>query len=442
MSTESERILIQKLVAGELDASEQQEARALVERKPELRRLRDRLAQLASQVRKTFPQPPPIGDVRGFLELMGRLSSRAPELPVFAEPFTRHDVVASRSLYAVPETLQQYRVFLTDSVAPAPEPSVGAHLFNLREIPRDDGLSVELEFYAGDVLAIRSEVLLLSAFAGSYQPAPGSLFGAIADRYGISFGTEPPPGSYRYPGGLLRFGGVSCPAFDSLWVLEMKRPGQRFSLRDLRRALETVGSHLPDLLAAASSITLPLLGTGDQELQPRDVARELLSALPGWARHLQLRTVRVFTLRLEHVAILNRALDGRRFEERTSALVGPSEELQRRLEEGRWSEPIRVALEHLLQIASAPDPSMQSIALEGRRLAEAALRTLWQEGVVERDAMRADRLEAPLGSGEPFEHLELLLSQGRSAAAGGSVNAHDAAMVIDAALRSAEMTLA
>src|SRR5262249_55173756 len=130
-------------------------------------------------------------------------------------------------------------VDLTSSGDNAPRP--GAHLFHLREIGREEGLPVELEFYAGDVLALHNEVLLVSAFSGSYQPTPGSIFGSIADRYGISFASGPPPGATRYAEGLLHFSGIACPAFDSLWVVEMREPGQTFSVEDLRTTLRSVG---------------------------------------------------------------------------------------------------------------------------------------------------------------------------------------------------------
>ena len=80
-----------------------------------------------------------------------------------------------------------------------------------------------------------------------------------------------------------------------------------------RRTWDSIGRALPDMLSEASSLTLPLLGTGQQQIDPTRVARELLSALPRWASNPRLRTVRVVTHNLEHVAILNRALDDRDF---------------------------------------------------------------------------------------------------------------------------------
>jgi hypothetical protein len=306
---------------------------------------------------------------------------------------------------------------------------VGAHLFNLREIPRDAATALQLEFYAGDVLATQSEVLLTSAFASSYVPTPGSVFGAIADRYGIRFGNEPPPGSRRLPGGLLHFSDVSCPSFQSLWVIEMKKGGSAFSLRDLRQVFRSIGHNVPEILGPFSTVTLPLLGTGYQQIEPRDVVRELLSALPRWAEHPQLRTVRVFTLQLEHVAILNRALDDREFANRESSILSAaSEELGRRLDED-GSETARILLKELLQIATASDPSARSIALQGRRIAETVLAGLARQGI--------DDLAPVALAGIAGHHLALLRDYASAATRGELLTDRDATMVLLCAIETA-----
>ena len=448
MSANEERVLIHRLAAGELDAVEEEQARALMERNPELAALFEQLKGLLARVTEAFPEPPPLGESRPFVELMHRLTTGAvePRPPAAADWAIQSRLTDAPLRYYrreppshVPgDAVRGPRVAgqrgvrgLISNLFRVAEPSPGAHLFHLREIQRDDGLSVELEFYAGDVLAVHNEVLLISAFAGSYQPTPGSIFGAIADRYGISFASGPPADATRYPEGLLHFP-VSCPAFDSLWVVELRDPRRPFSLEDLRGALDAIGGRLPDMLASASSISLPLLGTGNQQLNPREVARELLSALPRWARHPRLRTVRVFTLELEHVAVLNRALDDREYTVGSSALLSACRELSRRLERGYRSEPLRAALKDLLQIASAPDPSMQSIALEGRRIAEVVLRV----GLLAAENENAERRRADRAA----PHLQLLLAHGRSAAAGETIVSDDAVMILYAAMRVAEMT--
>jgi hypothetical protein len=456
VSAEEDRLLIHRLAAGELDsADEEKRARALIAREPELAALLGELRDLEARVHAAFPEPSPPRESRAFVALMERLTPAALARPAappaprrledenlhapasYLRTASRADAAAAPRVSEGPPSERAMRGFVRRAFR-GREPDAGAHLFHLREIPREDGLSVELELYAGDLLALHSEVLLLSAFAGSYHPTPGSLFGAIADRFGIAFKKVPPPGATRHPGGLLHFRGVSCPAFDSLWVLEMVEPGEEFSRKNLRNALDAIGRALPDMLHEASSFTLPLLGTGYQGLDPREVAREILSALPRWASSPRLRTVRVVTHNLEHVAIVNRALDDRDFRA-SSALDMACRELRRRLERGEWSEPVRAALKDLLAIASVNHPSLQSIALEGRRVAEIVLRGMAREeagqahlfaGDVDAEEGRRGDLVTP--------HLQLLLAHGRAAAAGQPVDSNDAVLIVYAAMRAAE----
>jgi hypothetical protein len=447
VSAEDDRILIQRLAAEELDAVEEQEARARIEREPALAGLLEELKDLQSRVRAAFPEPPAIGGSRAFAERLQRLmpTPQAVESRGWAEAVLSIDSAPADALLRtrLARARGPERGFVRGKPALLQRLiDVQAHLFHLREIRREDGLAVELEFYVGDILAVHSDVLLVSAIAGSYDPTPGSVFGDIADRYGISFANGPPPDTTRLAGGLLHFPGISCAAFDSLWVIEMSEPGEAFSVADLRRALQSIRTQLPEILANASSITLPLLGTGQQRLDPREVARELLSALPGWARHPRLRTVRIFTLAPSHVAALNRALDDRDFSTANSALYSARIELRSRIDRRAWSEPMRAALKDLLQIASLPEPSPGSIALEGRRVAEVALGLLERvepagSGLPDarrrRTASPRDELAAP--------HLQLLLAHGRAASMGEPVTSNDAVMIVYAAMRVAEMTL-
>jgi siderophore synthetase component len=186
------------------------------------------------------------------------------------------------------------------------------------------------------------------------------------------------------------------------------------------------------MLAESSSITLPLLGTGTQGLNARDVARELLSALPRWAGVPRLRAIRMFTLERSHIAALNRALDDRELSSESSMWFMVRRELTAAIEQGSASDPVRAALKDLQQIVSAPEPSLRSVALEGRRLAEAVLRHLSGD----RDAAaseRADRITPD---------LRLLIEHGRAAAAGGAVDEHDAVLIVRSAMRAAARTSA
>lgn len=210
----------------------------------------------------------------------------------------------------------------------------------------------------------------------------------------------------------------------------VKRARGNFSLQELRETFRSVGDNLAEILGSFGTITLPLLGTGYQRIEPRSVVRELLSVLPRWAEYPQLRTVRVFSLQLEHVALLNRALDDREFAaEESSILSAASEELRRRVGED-WDEATHAVLKELLQIATASDPSARSIALQGRRVAEAVIRRLTREEI--------DQEGAAPWSPVAEHQLGLLRDYAAVATRGEPITNRDAAMVLLCAMGTAE----
>jgi len=97
-----------------------------------------------------------------------------------------------------------------------------APLFNSAEIPRGESSSLYAEFYAGDILSVHSDALIVSSFSGDYYPVPGSVLGAIADRFGLRYGAVRPDGTASVASNLHRFPTAPCAAFKELWVLEIK----------------------------------------------------------------------------------------------------------------------------------------------------------------------------------------------------------------------------
>jgi len=177
LSADEDRSLIHRLAAGELDALEEERARALLAREPELAALLAELQDLQARVRAAFPDPPPPRESRAFVALMQRLTSGGPAprpMPRAAPPlaadlayapasYSRSESTAAADEARVSDRRRSERAMrgLARRAFRGPEPDAGAHLFHLREIPREDGLSVELELYAGDVLALHSEVKAL-----------------------------------------------------------------------------------------------------------------------------------------------------------------------------------------------------------------------------------------------------------------------------------------
>ena len=163
MSANEERVLIHRLAAGELDAVEEEQARALMATRSRVGRAIRSAEGAAGPRAGAFPEPPPLARepaVRGAdaPAHARRWSSRVHRPPRSGRSETRRSAVDA--LPASVRAARAWRACLFTRAFRRVEPSPGAHLFHLREIRRDDGLSVELEFYAGDVLAVHSEVLL------------------------------------------------------------------------------------------------------------------------------------------------------------------------------------------------------------------------------------------------------------------------------------------
>lgn len=147
-----------------------------------------------------------------------------------------------------------------------------------------------LELHEGDITSLdfHVDVLVFSAFAGSYIPSPGTVIQALLRRHRVDVEAE-----------------SAVPALDvrtalGLWVsrpLEPEVPIGRLmcvefhgSGLELDEILDNVFAGLTVLDAKGipvSTVALPLLGTGLQFLPPEQIARELV---PRARTHLQRST--------------------------------------------------------------------------------------------------------------------------------------------------------
>ncbi len=252
-----------------------------------------------------------------------------------------------------------------------------AFLFNTCEFPRQNARSLFVEFYAGDILSVRSDALVVSAYRRNFHPTRGSLLGAISDRFGYSYGVQLPEGTISVNPDLHCFPAAPCLAFNSLWVLEIKDLGDEspLTLGQLVQRLSVLDRHMPKILATgAKSLSLMLLGTGSQGLDITHVIRETLKMIRGWARTAQsLDIVRVVDNDIEKIALLNRTIDDVILAPTVgigSALLDAlTAELSSKV--GQISDPmIKIDVHDLLSVTSAPSPSASTIAILGRRLAE------------------------------------------------------------------------
>jgi len=342
--------------------------------------------------------------------------------------------------------------------APAPG-SVRAPLFNLAEIQRGELASLYVEFYAGDILSVYSDALIVSAFSGDYYPISGSVLGAIADRFGIRYGANRPDGTVSIAGNLHRFPTPRCSAFKELWVLEIKNTANRepVSPGEIALAFSTLHHNIRQLVEnGISSISMPLFGTGDIDLPVGEVVDQTIDLLRGWANAApSLRTVRIFAHDLGKVATLNLAINKRLgYQNEASAealLHAATAELGQKIASFS-DEELAHELRILVQLGTAANPASFAVAVKGRIVAEVCAKRLFRQ--IKPDAPFPSKLAGLINEVELFikeknqgwilNYFQLLRNVGNNEAhaTAAGVTLTDAAAVVVAAIRVAEFTTA
>jgi hypothetical protein len=108
---------------------------------------------------------------------------------------------------------------------------------------------------------------------------------------------------------LHRLPAPACDAFSSLPVLETPSLDDSAEM-DVSPLLSVLRTHIKDITWHGSrSISLPLLGTRDRDLDIKDVTFETLKLIRAWSICApELRVVRVFAYDFEKIAVLNRII--------------------------------------------------------------------------------------------------------------------------------------
>jgi hypothetical protein len=327
----------------------------------------------------------------------------------------------------------------------------GAYLFSHSEIIRPGAPPLRVECYAGDILAKHSDALIVSAFERDYLPVPNSILGAIQHRFGFAFGVDLPDGAVSVHPTLHRFPSPPCDAFSSLWVIEVCAPGKSED-SDLLARMAVLRSHMTDIAnTGARTVALPLIGTGYQGLDIKDVTFETLKLVRSWAAsEPRLRVVRLFAYDFEKIATLNRIIgeffDAPREASASALLAAATAELKQKLSTFSQDQ-VREGLSEIWQLASAPDAHADSIATRGRVFAESCCKLLFAHFLRQQECPEA--LGGMLHELQPFlkarqnwvlAYLRLLQFCGNTGAhdTGVRVTLTDAAAVVVSVIRVAE----
>ncbi len=332
------------------------------------------------------------------------------------------------------------------------------HLFNITEIERSNNPPLLLEFYGGDITGVYSDILLISAFRSDYFPFVGTVFWRIKDKFGIEFGDHIPEGSKLVSEGLYEFPIVQNSAFSKLWVQEIKKsPNTDSSDSDIMRAFR----HLENSAGVfdkldIESISLPLLGTGSQGISIEISATRIMRVVKCWSSNsTKLKTVRIFAYDLKAASVLNNIIDSyfdvpiEQYSNSARELLRTAtEELNHKKE--KFKGQINKALNELYEIANTSNPSIKSIAVSGRILAEECSRCIHEKWYSNTDSgyltlnERISKIQHRLLKEQSWilSYLRLLQSCGNSAAHPGKavLNMVDACAVLISGIRVAEYT--
>ncbi|MDS3861735.1 hypothetical protein RIF25_13075 [Thermosynechococcaceae cyanobacterium BACA0444] len=155
------------------------------------------------------------------------------------------------------------------------------------------------ELYRGDITALREpiDLLVVSAFANSYAPTSGSVIGALYDKLNINVDhlARTPYLQLKQAFGCWVSQALDHPIFARVLCLEFIGIG--FSVAEVFENLFTVLAILELRNIQIKTLALPMLGTGNQQLNHEQVTNCLLKCAIKFLEHSQYS---IFLAKLVH----------------------------------------------------------------------------------------------------------------------------------------------
>lgn len=272
-------------------------------------------------------------------------------------------------------------------------------LFNIIN-PVSNRPSYTVNYYAGNIIDRQVDILVLSAYSGSFSPTPGTIFGAINDRFTRNYNSI----KYdRISDNVIVFdeGNTHLP-WKKMVVLEMIDSANYEELSLIKSRFNEFTQCAPRFISNKDfSLSIPLIGTGNQGLSKEIVAVELIEVAKSFSTS-NLKDFNVFAFDIEAVAIINIKINGMTSRQSSNPmeqrLVAAMSEELRTLSNG--SNPlINESIEELLNLLSSPNVGINPIAMQGRIFAELYARMYFEKWVHTTDlALSDNRLESYIKS--------------------------------------------
>ena len=319
-------------------------------------------------------------------------------------------------------------------------------LFNLHEIHIKEG-SLIIEFFAGDIFDIHSDILLLSAYKGQFYPTPGTTWGSLLIKTGISVVGFSNNNSKRITNNIISFTTRENDCFKKLTALELSDLNKKnsFSTATLMSRYREFADFLENYPTETDeSISLPLLGTGNQGLPLEDSVAELLKTF-NQLKKTKLKIIRVFARDFESIGVLNKKINellNRTEVVHTTLLNAAMNEAKEILKEEISSLSFETITD-LISLADSNHSSLNSFGIKGRIFAERLCdKLIVMYGIVLEPSTlhsKITELTTTLLNDRPYvlSHLRLLQTYGNQAAhgVGAELNHQDATSIIISMIR-------
>lgn len=320
-------------------------------------------------------------------------------------------------------------------------------LFNLHEI-EVEGEKVLIEFYAGDIMDIPSDILLLSAYKDNYFPVPGTTWGSLHEKTGINVCKESSE-KIKLSENISFFNIPGNNYFNKLTSFEFKNifKPQKFTLGTLKNRYNELVSYLENQPTEDDeSISMPLLGTGNQGLSLEESVTELLDTFKK-IKKTKLKIIRVFAWDFESIGVLNKKINEqlKRTEIIPTSLLTEAMNEARKMLRGQITSLSFETITDLISLNDFDHAAYFSFGIKGRIFAQRVCDELLRMYAIELEPSTlhakisglAEKLRKDCPPAE--SHLRLLQTYGNLAAhgIGDRLNHQDAASIVIAILRVA-----
>jgi hypothetical protein len=244
------------------------------------------------------------------------------------------------------------------------------HLFNIVN-PDVTHPDFNICFYAGDILFIKTDILVVSAFQNNFYPLTGTILGDLYEKLEIKINRHDLI-SISENLSIVHFDDINLP-FRKILIVEMNDLTTDNPLNIVRFRFTEIRNYISNIIGELDkAISFPLLGTGSQGLSKETVAIELLSLSRSFAQ-TSIREINIFAHDFESVALLNLNIDYVLNRQKPTSLhhelmYAVNDEIQTLAKQNESSEYPEI--NQFAQLINSPGVSVDSIATFGRKVCE------------------------------------------------------------------------